>query len=74
VRGIRLANLPPEVSDRTIRGALSPYGEVAAIHEDSWSSAYRYPVSNGVRIAVTKLKKTSTVTYHYRGHKGTGNV
>jgi hypothetical protein len=57
VRRIRLANLPPEVSDRMIRGALSPYGEVAAIHEDSWSSTYRYPVLNGVRIAVTKLKK-----------------
>jgi len=57
VRRIRLANLPPEVTDRTIRGALSPYGEVTEIHEDSWSSAYRYPVYNGILIAVTKLKK-----------------
>jgi hypothetical protein len=56
VRRIRLANLPPEVTDRTIRGALNPYGEVTEIHEDSWSSAYRYPVYNGIRIAVTKLK------------------
>jgi hypothetical protein len=57
VRRIRLANLPPEVTDRTIGGALSPYGEVTEIHEDSRSSAYRYPVYNGIRIAVTKLKK-----------------
>jgi hypothetical protein len=57
VRRIRLANLPPEVTDRMIRGALSPYGEVTEIHEDSWSSAYRYPVYNGIRTAVTKLKK-----------------
>ena len=57
VRRIRLANLPPEVPDRIIRGALSPYGEVTEVHADTWSKAYRYPVYNGIRIAVTKLKK-----------------
>jgi len=57
VRRIRLANLPPDVPDRIIRGALSPYGEVTEVNEDSWSKAYRYPVYNGIRIAVTKLKK-----------------
>jgi hypothetical protein len=57
VRRIRLANLPPEVTDRTIRGALNPYGEVTEIHEDSWSSVYTYPVYSGIRIAVTKLKQ-----------------
>lgn len=57
MRRIRIANLLPEVMDRTIRGALSPCEEVMEIHEDSWSNAYRYPVSNGVRIVVTKLKK-----------------
>jgi hypothetical protein len=33
-RRIRLANLPPEVTDGTIRGALSPCGEVMEVHED----------------------------------------
>jgi hypothetical protein len=45
VRRIRLANLPPEV--------LAQYGEAKQVNEDSWSQAYRYPVSNGMRIAVT---------------------
>jgi hypothetical protein len=57
LRRIRLANLPPEVPDRIIHGALSPYREVTEVHEDSWSKAYRYPAYNGIRIAVTKLKK-----------------
>jgi len=57
VRRIRLANLPLEVPDRRIRGALSPCGEVTEVHEDSWSKAYPYPVYNGIRIAATKLKK-----------------
>ena len=47
----------PEVKDHTIRAALSPYGEVKEVLEDTWSKAYRYKVYNGVRIAVTNLKK-----------------
>jgi hypothetical protein len=61
VRRIRMDNLPPEVTDRTTMGALSPFGEAMEVHEDSWSKAYRYPVSNGVHIVVTKLKNT----YHH---------
>ena len=57
-RRILLANLPPEIPDRIIRGALVPYGEVTEVHEDSWSKVYRYPLYNGIRIAVTKLKNT----------------
>jgi hypothetical protein len=53
----RLANLPPEIPDRTISVALSPYEEVKEVHEELWSTAYRYPVHNGVRIAVTNMKK-----------------
>jgi hypothetical protein len=57
---IRLANLPPEVPDRTIRDALTQYGEAKEVNEGSWSKAYRYPLSNGVRIAVTHLKNLSS--------------
>jgi hypothetical protein len=35
VRRIGLANLPPEVPDRMIRDALSQYGEVTEVQEDS---------------------------------------
>jgi len=37
--GIRLAKLPPELPDRTLREALSTYGEVKEVHEDSCSNA-----------------------------------
>jgi len=57
VRSIRLANLAPEVKDHTKRAALSSYGEVEEVLEDTWSKAYRYKVYNGARIAVTNLKK-----------------
>jgi hypothetical protein len=50
-RRIRPANLPPEIPDRTIREALTPYGEVKEINEEFRSTAYRYPVSNGIRNA-----------------------
>jgi hypothetical protein len=35
VRRIRIANLPPEVPDRTIREMLTNYGEVKEITEDA---------------------------------------
>jgi len=57
IRRMRIANLPPEVSDRIIREKLSTYGDVTEISEETWSKAYRYPVPNGTRIAVTRLIK-----------------
>jgi hypothetical protein len=54
---IRIANLPPEVPNKVICDTLSTYGEVTEIIEETWSKAYRYSVSNGIRIAVTSLKK-----------------
>ena len=57
LRRMRLANLVPEVRDHTIRSALSPYGEMKEVLEDTWSKAYRYKVYIGVRIDVTNLKK-----------------
>jgi hypothetical protein len=55
MRRMRIANLPPEVSDRTLRVAMGRYGEVRDIQEENWSRAYRYPVTNGIRIAMLNL-------------------
>jgi len=71
VRRIRLANLAPEVNDRKIRAALSPYGEVKEVYEDTWSKGYRYNVYDGVRIAVTNLKKTSSIACDNSRYEGT---
>jgi hypothetical protein len=56
-RRIRLANLPPELSNITIRTALSQYDEVQSIQYQTWTKHYRYTVSNGVRIVMMTLKK-----------------
>jgi len=54
-RCIMIANLPPEVPDCVIRLALAKNGDIKEIQEDSWSRKYRYPVSNGIRIAIVDL-------------------
>jgi len=43
---VRIANLPPEVPNGTLRETMSKYCTVQGIPEESWSKAYRYPVSN----------------------------
>ena len=40
---------PPEV--------LSRYGEVKDVQEENWAHAYRYPVANGIRLAMISLAK-----------------
>jgi hypothetical protein len=35
-RRIRIANLPPELPETTIRAALTPYGKIHMIHEENW--------------------------------------
>jgi hypothetical protein len=54
-RRIRIANLPPVVSDGSIRAALAKYGNITEIYEESWSRKYRYSVSNGIGIATVAL-------------------
>ena len=55
IRKVRIANLSPEVPDRTIRDNLAKYGEVKDIKEELWTKAYRYKVSNRIRIVKMNL-------------------
>jgi hypothetical protein len=34
---------------------LGKFGEVRDIQSETWSNAYRYPVANGIRIAMLNL-------------------
>jgi hypothetical protein len=36
---VRVANLPPEVADRTLKMALGAYGEIRDIQAEIWSNA-----------------------------------
>jgi len=54
---VRLAGLPPEVKEVTIKGNLSKYGDIVNIRDEMWAAAYRYKVHNGVRIVEIKLKQ-----------------
>jgi len=54
---IRIAALPPEVKEATIKESLSKYGEIVNIRDEMWAAAYRYKVFNGIRIVEIKLKR-----------------
>jgi hypothetical protein len=43
IRTLRIANLPPEVSNRTISNTLTKYGEIKDIREETWARSYRHP-------------------------------
>jgi hypothetical protein len=57
LKKLKIADVPLEVPDRTMRDTLAQYGEVKAITEDQWTKAYRYQVSNGIRIVEISLRK-----------------
>jgi hypothetical protein len=48
---IRIANLPPETSERAVRIAFALYEEIVSLHDEVWSNMYRY----GIRLATMKL-------------------
>ena len=57
MKKIRIASLPPGVSENTIRDSLTKHGEVKNIREGLWTSVYRYKVYNGIRIVDMNLKQ-----------------
>jgi len=57
MRRVRVASLPPEVEDKTLKMALGALGEISDIQPEIWPNAYRFPVSNGVRVVSMSLVK-----------------
>jgi hypothetical protein len=60
---IRVANLPPEILDDTLRAASAPFGQVLNIQNEMWVRTFRYTVANGVR--QINMKLTQHVPSHF---------
>jgi hypothetical protein len=69
IKKIRIANLPPEVPDRTLRDILTTCGVVKSITEEQWMKAYRYEVSNGIRIVEMAIRKHLPSTMHIANNR-----
>jgi hypothetical protein len=54
---IRIAHLPPEVPNDTLRGSRALFEKVLDIQAQMWSKAYRYPVSDGIRQVTIMLTR-----------------
>ena len=69
MRRIRIASVPPELTERSIRAALASYGETVSIQNEIWPKAYRYKVVNGVKVIIMKLAKHLTSQMDIAGHR-----
>jgi len=69
MRRIRIANLHPEITERSIRAALASYGEIVSIQDEIWPKAYRYKVANGVKVIMMKLAKRLPSQMNIAGHR-----
>jgi len=54
---IRIAGLPREVKEATIKESLYKYGEIVNIRDETWAAVYKYKVFNGIRKVEIKLKR-----------------
>jgi len=48
---------PSEVPEENIRKTLAQFGDIKTIKEKTWSKAYPYAVSNGVKLMTIALQK-----------------
>jgi hypothetical protein len=69
IKKIRIANLPPEIPDRTLRDILTTYGDVKSITEEQWTKSYRYKVSNGIRIIEMAIRKHLPSNMHIANNR-----
>jgi len=57
MRRVRVASLPPEVEDKTLKMVMGAYGEIRDIQPETWSNAYRYRAYSGVRVVSMSFTK-----------------
>ena len=68
-RRIRVANLPLELTNTTIRTSLTPYGTIHTITNEAWSSRHRFQVLNGVRVVHMTLNRHMPSNLTIAGHR-----
>ncbi|KAJ4430266.1 hypothetical protein ANN_22478 [Periplaneta americana] len=54
---VRAFNLPPEVPSSLVQTSLNTYGVVHSVRQEQWSTAYPFPVNNGVCAVKMEIKK-----------------
>ena len=69
--GIRIANLPPQVTERSICAALASFWEIVSIQDEIWLKAYRYKVADVVEVIMMKLAKHLPSQMNIAGHSFT---
>jgi len=57
IKRVRIACLPTEIKEITIKKCMSKFGDVKSIRDEMWTQTYRYQVYNGVRIVEIQLKQ-----------------
>jgi len=65
-RRVGISNIPPEVSGGVLRTFLSRYRAVSDMQVETWSGLYRYPVANGIGLAMVTIAThiPSHITVH----------
>jgi hypothetical protein len=69
MRRVRVANLPPEVADRTLTVTTGTHYDIHNIEPETWSNAYRYPVANGIRVVTMTLSRHIPSTLVVAGYR-----
>ncbi|KAJ4447535.1 hypothetical protein ANN_09542 [Periplaneta americana] len=54
---VRVFNLPPEVPNSMVTTALTRYGVIHSVRNDQWSTAFPFPVNNGIRALKMEVKQ-----------------
>jgi len=67
MRRVRVASLPPEVNDKTLKMALGIFDEIRDIQPETWPNAYRYRVSNVVHVVSCVTGQTYIRMWWWQG-------
>ncbi|KAJ4435276.1 hypothetical protein ANN_23854 [Periplaneta americana] len=54
---VRVFNLPPEVPNSMVTTALTRYGVIHSVRNEQWSTAFPFPVNNGIRALKMEVKQ-----------------